>query len=57
MIFSNDHLVSLTLSAAVHLVGLLLLGDAARRPLDAPADAVPEETMASTAGTPGQAQP
>ncbi len=47
MIFSNDHLVSFTLSAAVHLVGLLLLGDAVRRPPDETADTVPELLLAS----------
>jgi len=57
MIFSNDHLVSLTLSAAVHLVGLLLLGDAARRPLDAPADAVPELLIASVQLTLSETEP
>ncbi len=44
---SNDHLLSFTLSAAVHLAGLLLLGEAVRRAPDEAADTMPE-LMVST---------
>ena len=53
----NDHLVCFTLSAAVHLAGLLLLGVAANRPPDETADTVPELLIASVQLTLSEAEP
>lgn len=42
MTFSYDHLISFTLSVALHLLGMLLLGHAAIQRAEEYADTAPE---------------
>ena len=45
--FSTDHIVSFTLSAVLHLLGMLLLGYYAASPTEEPVTTVPELAVAS----------
>jgi protein TonB len=57
MTFSHDHLISFTLSAALHLLGMLLLGRAALQRADAPADIAPELQLTSVRLTLSETEP
>lgn len=57
MTFSYDHLISFMLSAALHLLGLLLLGRAALQHADEPADRAPELLLTSVQLTLSETEP
>ncbi len=57
MTFSYDHLISFTLSAALHLLGLLLLGRAALQHAEEPADTAPELLLTSVQLTLSETEP